>query len=280
MSIFLDMQEFWQYVKNVLELILKGKILMIDTHAHLQDEKYENAEAIINNALKSGVEQIVCASANLKTSKQAINLAEDYDCVFATVGVHPEDAGEWNGNTAKEVEKLAHCNKVVAIGEIGLDYYEFCSREQQKQAFIDQIKLANKLSLPVVVHTRDATQDTMQILKENMHLLKCGVCIHCFSMSVEILKEVISYGFVISLGGAITFKNARGLLDIVKACPIENLMLETDSPYMSPEPFRGRRNEPKNVEFVAQKIAELKNMKLSDVALQTTINAKKFFKLP
>lgn len=251
---------------------------MIDTHAHLQDEKYDNVEQIVFNAQKVGIEKIVCASANLATSKQAVMLAQQYDCVFATVGVHPEDAGEWNDETKNQIINLAKENKVVAIGEIGLDYhYEFCTREQQKLAFVEQIEVANQLKMPVVIHTRDASGDTMQIIRENLHLLKNGVCIHCYSMSLEILKEILGYGFVISLGGAITFKNARGLLDIVKSCPIENLMLETDSPYMSPEPHRGERNEPKNVEFVAKKIAELKNLSLSTVIEKTTQNAKKFF---
>lgn len=253
---------------------------MIDTHAHLQDEKYENVGQIIDNAQKAGVEKIVCASANLATSKNAVELANLYDNLYATVGIHPEDAGEWNSDAEKVLTSLAQNKKVVAIGEIGLDYhYEFYTRDEQKTAFVEQIKLANKLGLPVVIHTRDASGDTMQIIRDNLTLLTNGACIHCYSMSLEILKEIIGYGFVISLGGAITFKNARGLLDIARECPIENLMLETDSPYMSPEPYRGKCNEPKNVEFVARKIAELKNMSVSDVIQKTTKNSKKFFKI-
>lgn len=253
---------------------------MIDSHSHLQDEKYTNVKEIIENAQKSGVDKIVCSSSSLKASKKAVEIANTFENVYATVGIHPEEAGEWSEQTKAEIENLAKEHKVVAIGETGLDYYyEFCSREQQKFAFEEQIKLAAKLKLPLVVHTRDASGDTMQILRENLKYLQNGVVIHCFSMSVEILKEVLSYGFYISLGGAITFKNARGLLDIVREVDINRLMLETDCPYMAPEPFRGTINEPKNVEYVARKIAELKNLSEEEVKKITTKNAEEFFKI-
>lgn len=253
---------------------------MIDSHSHLQDEKYTNVKEIIGNAKKSGVDKIVCSSSSLKASKKAVEIAKQYDNVYATVGVHPEEAGEWSEQTKAEIENLAKERKVVAIGETGLDYYyEFCSREQQKYVFLEHIKLADALKLPLVVHTRDSSGDTMQILRENLKYLKNGVVIHCFSMSVEILKEVLSYGFYISLGGAITFKNARGLLDIVREVDINKLMLETDCPYMAPEPYRGTINEPKNVEYVARKIAELKNMSEEEVKKITTKNAEEFFKI-
>lgn len=251
---------------------------MIDSHAHLQDEKFDNVENVIQNAVKLGVSKIICASSSLKTSKQAIDIANNFDGVFATVGIHPEEALEWNENAKEELKEFAKNKKVVAIGETGLDYYyEFCSRAQQKLAFTEQIKLANELKLPLVIHARDASGDIMQILRENLAYTKNGVVIHCFNMSLEILKEILGYGFYISLGGAITFKNARGLLDIVRAVDINRLMLETDCPYMSPEPFRGRINEPKNVELVARKIAELKGMSFEDVAKITTLNAERFF---
>lgn len=253
---------------------------MIDSHAHLQDEKFSNVEQIINNALNAGVDKIVCSSSSLSASLKAVEIAGKFNNVFATIGVHPEEAGEWNERVKEKLVELSKNKKVVAIGEVGLDYfYEFCSREQQKQAFIDQIKLAYSLNLPLVIHTRDASGDTMEILRENLQYLTNGVVIHCFNMSLEILKEILSYGFYISLGGAITFKNARGLLDIVREVDINRLMLETDCPYMAPEPFRGTINEPKNVEYVARKIAELKNMTIEDVKKVTTLNAERFFKI-
>lgn len=253
---------------------------MIDSHAHLQDEKFNNVKEIIESAKRGDVNKIVCASSSLITSLIAVKIANEYPCVFATVGVHPEEAGEWCEDVKQKIIQLSQDKKVVAIGEVGLDYcYEFCSREKQKEAFIEQIKLANSLKLPLVIHTRDASGDTMEIIRNNLQYLTNGVVIHCFNMSLEILKEILGYGFYISLGGAITFKNARGLLDIVRAVDINRLMLETDCPYMSPEPFRGKINEPKNVEYVARKIAELKNMSINDVKKITTLNAEKFFKI-
>ena len=253
---------------------------MIDSHAHLQDEKFNNIEQIIQNATDAGVTKIVCASSSLKTSKQAVAIANKFNNVFATVGVHPEEANEWNEKTKKEIIDLAKNSKVVAIGETGLDYYyEFCSRDKQKECFIEHIMLANILKLPLVIHSRDACKDTIEIIRNNLDYLKNGVVIHCFNMSIEILKEILNYGFYISLGGAITFKNARNLLEIVRAVDIKQLMLETDCPYMSPEPFRGKINEPKNIEFVARKIAELKNMTIEEVKKITSENAEKFFKI-
>lgn len=253
---------------------------MIDSHAHLQDDKFPNVEQIINNALNSGVDKIICSSSSLSASLRAVEIANKFSNVFATIGVHPEEAGQWSEDVKQKLIELSKNKKVVAYGEVGLDYfYEFCSREQQKQVFIDQIKLAHNLNLPLVIHTRDASGDTMDIIRNNLQYLTNGVVIHCFNMSLEILKEILGYGFYISLGGAITFKNARGLLDIVRNVDINRLMLETDCPYMAPEPFRGTINEPKNVEYVARKIAELKNMTVEDVKKITTRNAEKFFKI-
>ena len=255
-------------------------VFMIDSHAHLQDEKFLNVKQIVQNALNAGVDKIICASSSLSASQKAVKIANEYDNVFATIGVHPEEAGEWCDEVKQKIIELSKDKKVVAIGEVGLDYcYEFCSREQQKKAFIDQIILANDLKLPLVIHTRDASGDTMEIIRNNLQYLTNGVVIHCFNMSLEILKEILGYGFYISLGGAITFKNARGLLDIVCAVDVNRLMLETDSPYMAPEPFRGTVNEPKNVEYVARKIAELKMLTVDDVKKITTLNAEKLFKI-
>ncbi|MBE7082178.1 MAG: TatD family deoxyribonuclease [Clostridiales bacterium] len=252
---------------------------MIDTHAHLQDDKFENVDEILNNALANGVKKIVCASASFSTSKKAVGLANKYDCVYATVGVHPEEAGEWCEEVKQQIEVLAKKNKVVAIGEIGLDYhYEFCTREQQKLAFEEQIDLAHKLQMPVVVHTRDASGDTMQILRANLDKLQNGVCIHCYSMSLEILQEILSYGFYISIGGVLTFKNAKAAIDVVKLCPMDRLMLETDCPYLAPEPYRGKLNQPAYVKHTMQKIAEIKNLPVEEIERETTKNAIKFFK--
>lgn len=253
---------------------------MIDTHAHLQDEKMLPCDVVIENANKAGVNKIICSSSDIETSKKAVLIANNYECVYATVGVHPEEANTFNETSLKELEKLAEDKKVVAIGEIGLDYhYEFATRETQKSVFIKQINLANKLGLPIVVHTRDASGDTMEILRANLDKLKNGVCIHCFNMSLEILKEIMGYGFYISIGGIVTFNNAKNVLDIVKACDINRLMLETDSPYISPVPFRGGINEPKNVVYSAKKMAELREMLFEDFDKITTDNAMRFFNI-
>jgi len=253
---------------------------MIDSHAHLQDEKYENVEEVVNNAKLEGIDKIICASSSVNASKRAVEIANKFENVYATIGIHPEEAGEWNEDTKELFKELAKNNKVKAIGEIGLDYhYEFFPRETQKQVFIEQIKFANELNLPIVIHSREASGDMLEIIREYKDMLVNKTTIHCYNMGVGILKEIVSYGFNISLGGAITFKNARGLLDVVRECPIENLMLETDAPYMSPEPFRGKLNEPAKVKYVAQKIAELKNISLEEVERITTQNALKFFRI-
>lgn len=253
---------------------------MIDAHAHLQDEKYENIEEVINKAKIEGVDKIVCASSDVETSKKALELACTYNNVYATIGIHPHDADNYNDGAMQTLIELAKNKKVVAIGEIGLDYhYMFSSKENQKNAFIEQIKLANQLRLPIVVHSRDATGDTIEILKNNLDKLKNGVCIHCFNMSLEILKEITKHGFYISIGGIVTFKNASNIIDIVRECDITKLMLETDSPYLTPVPFRSKVNEPKYVKLVAEKIAEIRGISLDKLIKITTDNAKRFFNL-
>lgn len=251
---------------------------MIDTHAHLQDEKIENVKDVIQNAKNAGVTKIVCASADITSSKKAIEIAEEYDGVYATVGVHPEEANSFSEETLRELEELAKNKKVVAIGEIGLDYFhEFASREKQKEIFVKQIELSHKLSLPVVVHAREATADTIQILTKNKHLLKNGVCIHCFSMSTEILKQVMLLGFYISIGGIVTFKNAKNMLDVARECDLDKLMLETDTPYLTPEPFRKYTNEPKYVPQILEKIANLRGINMQELEQITNQNAERFF---
>ncbi len=253
---------------------------MIDTHAHLQDKMFENVDEIINSAKESGVSKIVCASSDENSSLNAVELANRYECVFATVGVHPEEANSFNEQTISVLEHLAQNKKVVAIGEIGLDYcHEFATREKQKEVFLKQIDLAQKLKLPVVIHSRDATGDTLEILKQNAHKLTNGVCIHCFSMSTEILKEITKMGFYISLGGIVTFKNANNVLNVAKECDINLLMLETDCPYLAPVPFRSKINQPKYVVKTLEKIAEIRGLEVKELEEITTKNAERFYKI-
>lgn len=253
---------------------------MIDTHAHLQDEKYTNVEELVQNARKEGVNTIICASSDLHTSIKAVDISNKYSEVYATIGVHPHDAKTYSEKVEKELINLAKGEKVVAVGEIGLDYhYMYSSVDEQKQAFLKQIELANILNLPIVVHSREATGDTINILKSNLDKLENGVCIHCFNMSVEILREITKWGFYISIGGIVTFKNASNIIDVVKECDINKLMLETDSPYLTPVPFRSKTNEPKYVKITAEKIAEIKGMSVEELDKITTKNAMRFFKI-
>lgn len=260
---------------------------LIDVHAHLCDEKFDDVDDCIARAFGSGVKKIICASYNLSSSKQAVELAKKYQNIFATVGLHPENVSESKDfSFLQELATLAQNKKVVAIGEIGLDYHYFndmtkeeieTNKSLQKQVFIRQIELANKLNLPVQIHSRDAMGDTLEILKENK--LKRGSLLHCYSGSFESAQVLMNLGFSFSFGGVVTFSNAKNVQEVVKNLPIERILLETDCPYMSPVPFRGSRNEPKNVVYVADTIARIKGMRFEDVIEQTTQNAKNMFGL-
>ena len=253
---------------------------MIDTHAHLQDNMIDDYKRAIKDASEVGVKKIICSSSDIQSSKLAIKIAGEFDCVYATVGIHPEEANTFNEKSIEELKLLASNNKVVAIGEIGLDYYhEFASRDLQKEVFIKQVYLANELKLPIVIHSRESTGDLIEILKQLKDKLKYGVCIHCFNMSIEILKQITNWGFYISIGGIVTFKNAKNVIDVVKECDINKLMLETDSPYLAPVPLRGTINEPKNIVYTANAIAEIRGMKTDKLVKITTSNAKRFFKI-
>ena len=255
--------------------------MLIDTHAHLTDKRFEGeVQEIIKKSYDSMVEIVITSGTNLKTSKMAVSLAEEFEGVFASIGVHPQDADEYNDKIEKELEKLAQSRKVIAIGEIGLEYLEGCiDKEVQKQVFERQIKLAYKLSLPIVIHTREAIGDTMKILKANKELLTNGGTLHCFSESEEIAKEAIKLGLNISVGGVSTFTNAKRLQEVIKNIPIDKIILETDCPYLAPTPFRGQRNDPSFIPYIAQNLADLKGLSVEEVAKITTLNARRLFKI-
>lgn len=252
---------------------------LFDSHVHLDDRRFdEDREELISSLPKDGVEFAVNIGADIQSSKASIALAERYDFLYATVGIHPHDV---EGMTEKDIgvlEKLSKHEKVVAIGEIGLDYYyDHSPRELQKKWFIEQIRLANRCELPIVVHSRDAVQDTYDILKEYNEGSK--VLIHCFSQSTEMAKKYVNDGAMIALGGALTFKNARSLVDVAKQIDMKHILIETDCPYLTPEPYRGKRNDPSKVYYVAKKIAEIKNMELEEVVDITNRNAREFYGL-
>ena len=258
---------------------------LFDNHSHLDDEKFdEDREELIEKIKNSNVKMLISAGYSLEGSTKAVELSKKYDFIYATCGISPNDIPQteeelWK--TLDKIEKLAKENsKVRAIGEIGLDYYwekDEKRRELQKKAFIEQIKLANKLELPIVIHTREAVMDTLDILKKNS-VDKKGI-FHCCPLNRELVKEGLKLGFYISFAGPVTFKNSKNADEIISMVPDDKILIETDSPYLSPEPFRGKRNDPRNVEYVAKKIADVKGLDLEEVAEITYNNAKNIFEI-
>ncbi len=255
--------------------------MYIDTHAHIQDEQLiGEVKDVIQRAKSNNVQKIICSSWNIPSSKQAVELSNKYSEVFATVGVHPENCDEYNDNTEGELTLLANNKKVVAIGEIGLDYhYTKENKELQKKIFVNQIILADKLGLPIVIHTRDAIGDTMQIIRENKQYLRHGGVFHCFNASKPVLDEIIKLGFYVSYGGATTFTNARELKDLVAYTPVDRILTETDCPYLAPVPYRGTRNEPKNIDLIIKNIAVLKNIDLIELEKIIQRNTEQIYKI-
>lgn len=252
--------------------------MFIDTHAHLFYPNFNGeVEQIIERAHNAGVNCILVPGTDLGSSKKAIELAEKYDSVFAAVGVHPHDTTEWNDLFLDTLQEFSKHPKVVAIGEIGLDYYyDFAPKDIQVSAFKKQIELAIKVDLPIIVHNRESNEDIMKIIREYKDTNLRGQ-FHCFAGGIEDAHELIKIGHFISFPGNITFKKADDLREILKSIGPEKLLLETDSPFMTPVPYRGKRNEPSNLILVAEKIAEVFNIGLDDIARMTNYNAYKLF---
>lgn len=251
----------------------------IDTHSHIDMIDDISLDEIIKSANDVGVKKIIIPAVNEQDFESKIEICNRYENIFCMLGVFPEEAKTWNKKTYEKIKKLAKNNsKVVAIGEIGLDYYwDTTYVELQKEIFIKQIQLANELNLPIDVHDREAHKDTFDILKE--YNKGSDVVLHCFSGSVEFAKECIKQGWYLSLGGVVTFKNAKKMKEVAKEISLEHLMLETDAPYLAPVPFRGKTNEPKYIPYIAQEIADLKEISLRNVTNVTTINAEKVFRI-
>lgn len=250
---------------------------LIDVHAHLTDEIYQNLDEVVLRAKENDVNKIVCSSYNLSSAKLAVKIAKTYRNIFATVGIHPENIEDMESIDAIDcIEKLAKSKKVVAIGEIGLDYhFRTDNKDKQKEIFAQQIQLANALSLPIVVHSRDAIGDTIDILKANK--VKKESLLHCYSGSMESANILMKLGFSFSFGGVVTFNNAKNVVEVVRNLPLNRILLETDCPYMTPVPYRGKRNEPSFLKYVAQKIAEIKEISVEELAKITSENAKRLF---
>lgn len=253
--------------------------MIFDTHCHLNSEElYPKIDEVIENAKNNGVGYFLVVGWNKESSILAVKIAEKYDFCYAAVGFHPTDINGVSAGDFDEIMALSTHPKVVAIGEIGLDYYwvkDLEERNRQKEWFIKQIEYANKARLPVTIHNRDAFGDCLEILKE--HKPEYGGIMHCYSGSVESMKEVIDLGLMIGLGGPLTFKNAKTPKEVGEKVPLEKVVVETDSPYLSPHPLRGTTNEPKNVRLVLEELAKLKNLKIDELEDKILENSKKVF---
>lgn len=240
---------------------------MIDTHAHILNEYYDDIDKVINN-MKENI--IIISGTNDVDNMEVIKLCNKYKNVYGTLGIHPEEVDNMTVNSYKIIEDNINNPKIVGVGEIGLDYhYTKDNKEKQKTVFIDQLNIAKRYNKSVVVHSRDAIADTYEILKDYKELKKD---IHCFSGSIEMAKEFIKINCRLGIGGVLTFKNSK-LSDVIKQLPIDSILLETDSPFLTPEPFRGNKNEPYNIIYVAKKIAEIKGFSLEEVLKITKDNA-------
>ncbi|AGT30493.1 hydrolase TatD [Geobacillus genomosp. 3] len=252
--------------------------MLFDTHAHLNAIQYdEDLHQVIERARAEGVSHIVVVGFDRPTIDRAIELAERHPFIYAAVGWHPVDAIDMTDEDLQMIEQLAAHPKVVALGEMGLDYHwDKSPKDVQQDVFRRQIALAKKVKLPIIIHNREATADILKILQEE-NAAEVGGIMHCFSGSVEVARQCIEMNFLISLGGPVTFKNAKKPKEVAKEIPLSHLLIETDCPYLTPHPFRGKRNEPSYVKYVAQAIAEIKNVSFAEVAETTTENAKKLF---
>ncbi|MCK9444053.1 MAG: TatD family hydrolase [Tissierellaceae bacterium] len=255
--------------------------MLIDSHAHLDDKRFDgDRELLINNLESNGIELVINIGADLQTSIASVSLAEKHENIYATVGIHPHSAKEADQSAMEIFRSFADRDKVVAIGEIGLDfYYDNSPRDLQRKWFKEQLKLAKEVELPVVIHSRDAQQETFDILKEASEDGKLRGVLHCYSGSAEMAAEYVKMGFYISIAGPVTFKNARVVKEVAQSVPLDRLLVETDSPYLTPEPYRGKRNEPIFVKYVAGTIAELRGLSYEELAKATNENTKELFGL-
>lgn len=260
---------------------------LFDSHAHYNDEKFnEDRETILQAIFQEGVTKLVCAGYSLSSSKEAVEIANRYPNIYAIIGISPNDIPTQGAdyekaldNQLSQIQELAKNKKVVAIGEIGLDYYwNKENKEEQKLAFQKQIELANTLNLPIVIHTREAVYDTLEILKSKVTPVKKGI-FHCCPLNLDLIREGLKLGFYISFAGPVTFKNSKNAEEAIQTVPLDKILIETDSPYLAPEPKRGTRNDSRNVKYIAEKIAKVKNVELEQVANITYENAKKIFEI-
>lgn len=252
---------------------------LFDSHAHLDDDRFaSDRDNVIRNLITNHVDKITCVGASIESSTHSVALAQQYDYIYAAVGVHPHNAYSWNTDSSASIEQLLKHPKVVALGEIGLDYhYDFSPRDAQKKCLNDQIRIAKEVNLPIIYHIREAFGDFLPMVRSGE--APGNAVMHCYGGSKESAKECLDAGMLISFTGVITFKNAHKIKDVVRYVPLERMMIETDCPYMAPVPYRGKRNEPKYVLEVARAIAEIKEIDLDLVCESTYHNACNFFNI-
>lgn len=252
---------------------------IVDSHSHIDDEKFDiDREEVVSLFDENKIDFIVDPASDVKSSEKIVEIVKKFSRVYGAVGIHPHEVEDITDDDLKKIYNLSFSNKIVAIGEIGLDYYyDNSPREKQKEIFRKQLEIAKKRNLPVIIHTREAMQDTFDILSEFKGDIT-GV-MHCYTGSFEMAEKFINLGFYISISGVVTFKNATNVREMAKKIPLDNLLIETDSPYLTPEPNRGKRNESKFVWLVAQKLSELKNIEINNLIYNTNSNARNLFKI-
>jgi len=252
--------------------------MIFDSHAHYDDEAFDgDRDELLQGMMEEGIGYIVNAGANINSSKASLALAEKFPFLYAAVGIHPQDAGEYSQKSIETLRGLARYQKVVAIGEIGLDYYyEGFDKELQKKAFEEQVKLAMDLGLPVIIHDREAHKDTFDILKKYACKGLKGV-LHCYSGSAQMARDYVNMGFYIGFTGVITFKNAKKALEVLEEVPLNRILIETDCPYLAPVPYRGKRNDSRYLKYVVEKASETLGLERDSFIEQTCINGKTLF---
>lgn len=253
---------------------------IFDTHAHYDDEAFDkDRDELLGSLDAKGIGTVVNVGASIQSTKETLQLTRQYPFVYGAAGVHPNETGELNDNLMEWLRDITRENKIVAVGEIGLDYHwEEPEPEIQKYWFVRQLTLAREERLPVIIHSRDAARDTLDIIKAE-RAEETGGVLHCFSYGVDLAREYLQMGFYLGIGGVVTFHNARKLKEVVKYAPLDQLVLETDCPYLSPEPYRGRRNSSLNLIYVAEQIGQIKNIPADEVILVTSRNAKRLYRI-
>lgn len=254
--------------------------MLIDTHVHLNADQYdEDLQEVIDRALEEGIDRMFVVGFDTNTIERTMKLIDHYDFIYGIIGWHPVDAIDCTEERLQWIEELSRHPKIIGIGEMGLDYHwDKSPKDIQKEVFRKQIALAKRVQLPIIIHNREATQDCVDILKEE-NASEVGGIMHSFSGSNEIADEILKMNFYISLGGPVTFKNAKQPKEVAQHVPLDRLLVETDAPYLSPHPYRGKRNEPARVKLVAEQIAELRGISYEEVCKATTENAERLFKL-